>query len=135
MTETVELVGETAAEVRVPGEFPVVERRVGFECSSGEWIEREYRGVELEPVLERVSLPDETTHLRVTAGDGHVACPAVGDALAGILATERDGSPRFVAPGIAGPRATKGVQQVEAVALDPDDDPTEFEEVPPDARE
>lgn len=135
MTETVELVGETAAEVRVPGGFPVVERRVGFECSSGEWIEREYRGVELERVLAAVSLPDETTHFRVTAGDGHVACPAVTDALAGILATGRDGAPRFVAPGIAGPRAIKRVQRVEALALDPGEDPDEFEEIPPDARE
>lgn len=36
---SIELVGETARSVRVPNGYPVVERRIGFECASGEWIE------------------------------------------------------------------------------------------------
>jgi len=132
---SVELVGEGTETVSVPNGFTVVDRRIGFECASGDWIERDYRGVEVEEVLDGVSLPDETTHLLVSARDGHVACPAVLDALDGLLATERDGAPRFVAPGIAGPRAIKRVERIEAVTLEPGDDPEEYERVPPDAQE
>ena len=132
---SVELVGADTESVRVPNGFAVVDRRIGFECASGDWIERDYRGVEVEDVLDDVALPAETTHLLVTARDGHVACPAVLDALDGLLATERGGAPRFVAPGIAGPRAIKRVQRIEAVTLDPAEDPEDYERVPPDAQE
>lgn len=129
----IELGGETATTVTVPGEFPVVERRIAFRCSSGERIERDYAGVPVDAVVGTVELPGETTHVRVSAGDGHVACLAVADALDGLLAMERDGAPRFVAPGIAGPRAIKRVREMETITLAPGDDPEDFEGVPPDA--
>jgi len=131
---TVDVVGETGAAVTVPGEFDLVDRQVAFRCASGDRIERTYCGVPVEDVLATVDLPGETTHLRVTARDGHVACLAVTDALDGVLALERAGAPRLVAPGIAGPRAIKRVHMMEAVALAADDDPEDLERVPPDVR-
>lgn len=122
-----------ATTVTIPGTFPVVEREIGFECASGEWIERTYDGVPFAAVASTVDLPGDTTHLRVTARDGHVACLAVGDVLDGILAIEGSGTPRLVAPGIAGPRAIKRVQRIEALSLPPETDPERFERVPPDA--
>lgn len=130
----IELHGETHASVTVPGKFPVVARRIGFRCASGEWIERTYTGVPAETVLATVALPDATTHVHGTARDGHVAWLAVTDVLDGLLAVERGESPRFVAPGIAGPRAIKRVRGMESLVLEPDEDPEDFEHVPPTPR-
>lgn len=135
METAIQIVGETTETVRVPDGFPIEERHIGFECSSGEWIERDYRGVAVADVLDAVALPEETTHLRVRAADGHVACPAVVDALEGLVVTAGEDVPRFVAPGVIGPRAIKRVRRIEAVALSGGEDPTEFETVPPDSRE
>jgi hypothetical protein len=130
---TVELVGETATTVTLPGSLPVVDRQVAFECASGETIERSYRGVPVRAVLSWVDLPGETTHLLVGARDGHVACVSVPDALDGVLALDGSGGPRLVAPGILGPRAIKRVERLEAVVLAGDEDPEDLERVPPDA--
>lgn len=132
---TVEFVGSATTTVEIPNGIPVVEHRIGFECSSGEWIERDYRGVRVDRVLEAVPVPEETTHLVVSADDGHVACPAIWDALDGLLATGERRSPRFVAPGIAGPRAIKGVERIEAIVLASEAEPESLERIPPDAEE
>jgi DMSO/TMAO reductase YedYZ molybdopterin-dependent catalytic subunit len=135
METAIDIVGETTAAVDVTDGFPTEERRMGFECSSGDWIERDYRGVAVADVLDTVALPEETTHLRVTAADGHVACPAIVDALEGLIVTAGEDVPRFVAPGVIGPRTIKRVRRIEAVALSGEEDPTEFETVPPDSQE
>jgi hypothetical protein len=130
----VDVVGETDASVTLPGDFSIIDRQIAYQCSSGERIERRYRGVPVEAVMGTVALPGETTHIRVRARDGHVACIAITDALDGILGLDEAGAPRLVAPGIAGPRAIKRIHLMEAVALAADDDPEDFERVPPEVQ-
>ena len=118
--------------------YPTETREVSFECSSGDVITGTWRGIPLVSVLRACSLPDETTHVLITARDGHRCCLAVGQAFDALLAYERvdgpsdsDGIPRLLVPGIAGPRTLKWVTTIEPMALDPGEDPQEYEPLPP----
>lgn len=117
-------------------------RDVTFECSSGELLSGRWRGIDLGGVLESLPLPDETTHLLVEARDGHRTCLQIGDAFDGLLAFDRlddrpDGKapegelPRLLLPGLEGPRTLKWVATMEPIHLEPDEDPADFEPVPP----
>lgn len=118
---------EAAAE-----RFEVTTRTIGFECASGDWLESEWTGVPLDPVLEAASMPPETTHVLVEAADGYRACVAVR-ALAGAMvaydAVDRPASdfPRFVSPSVVGPRAVKDLASVRPAELQPHEDPEDYE--------
>lgn len=118
---------ETAAE-----QFEVRTRTIGFECASGDWLEAEWTGVPLDPVLEAASLPPATTHVLAEAADGYRVCVAVWD-LAGAMvaydANDRPASdfPRFVSPAVDGPRAVKNLASVRSVELAPHEDPEDYE--------
>lgn len=109
----------------------MVTRCIGFECSSGRWIEHEWTGIPINRLLSAADAPPESTHVKVEATDGHTACVALPAALDGLLALEQGGErlagPRFVAPGIAGPRAVSDVTSLEFLHLSPDDDPKDHE--------
>lgn len=110
-------------------------RPVEIECSSGDRSLSRWHGFPLGGLLEAADVPDATTHVVVEGADGHRTCTAIDDALAGLLAFERDGDPleqpRYVAPDIEGSSTVKGVIRLEAKVLSPDDDPSTFETLPP----
>lgn len=120
---------ETAAE-----RFEVTTQAIGFECASGNWIESEWTGVPLDPVLRAASIPSETTHVLVEAADGYRACVAVRDLAGAMVAYDavdrpaRD-TPRFVSPSVGGPRAVKNLASVRPVELEPHQDPEDYEEL------
>jgi hypothetical protein len=131
--------GETPARLpqsveAAAARFEVTTRTVGFECSSGTWLESEWTGVSLEPVLEVATIPPATTHVLVGAADGYRACVAVR-ALAGAMvaygAVDRPESdfPRFVSPSVVGPRAVKNLASLRPVELDPTEEPADYEEL------
>lgn len=106
-------------------------RTIGFECSSGRWIEHEWTGVPIDRLLSLATVDPETTHVVITAADGHTACVDLPAALDGMLALKEDGErlegPRFVSSGIGGPRAVSEVVALEPIELSPDEDPTDHE--------
>ncbi|WP_136718272.1 molybdopterin-dependent oxidoreductase [Halorientalis salina] len=115
-------------------QFEATTRTIGFECASGDWLEAEWTGVPLDPVLEAASIPPETTHVLVAATDGYRACVAVwdlGGAMLAYDAVDRPTSdfPRFVSPSVDGPRAVKNLASVRPVELDPHEDPQDYEEL------
>jgi DMSO/TMAO reductase YedYZ molybdopterin-dependent catalytic subunit len=135
---TIEVVGERTVSIAlptVPG-LPHVERECTIVCASGDRTTARWWGVEVLPLLDRADAPVETTHLRVHSDDGYCACVALRNATTALLAVERDGqsldevdayATRLVGPSISGERAVKGVTRIEAVVLDPGDDPTDRE--------
>lgn len=131
--------GETPASLPASIEaaserFKVTTRTIGLECASGDWLESEWTGVPLDPVLGAASIPPETTHVLVEAADGYRACVAVRD-LAGAMiaydAVDRPTTdfPRFVSPSVGGPRAVKNLVSVRPVELEPHEDPEDYEEL------
>ena len=113
------------------GSFERVTRTIGFECTSGRWIEHEWTGIPIDRLLAAAAGPAEATHIVVEAADGHTACIDLPSALEGLLAVERDGQrldgPRFVSPRITGPRAVSEVARIDPVALAADERPTDRE--------
>lgn len=99
-----------------------VQREIGFDCTSGRHINAMWTGFPIVPLIESVGISDGTTHLIIESRDDQRGCIPITNALEGILAFTRDGEilegPRFVAQGIAGPRAVKLVRRIEAVELD-----------------
>ncbi len=129
-------------EVTVTGDdlaaLPSRERAVRIDCNSGDHYTAVWRGVEVSALLELASVPGDTTHLLVESEDGYRVCVDVETALDALLAFFRDGRPlaevadhesRFVAAGVDGPRTTKDVATLEAVALSPAEDPERLEEL------
>ncbi|MFC7044682.1 molybdopterin-dependent oxidoreductase [Halobacteriaceae archaeon GCM10025711] len=119
-------------------DLPVAETDHLFRCASGRPIQSEWVGVDAWSLLEAAAVPDDTTHLVVESADGYRVCIPVGPALDGVVAFTRDGTPigddnpyssRFVAPGVDGPHAAKGVARIEALALGPHDDPESLENI------
>jgi DMSO/TMAO reductase YedYZ molybdopterin-dependent catalytic subunit len=119
--------------------LPVVERSCTVTCASGERTTGRWTGVPVAELVLRVAAPDRTTHLRIGGGDGYRACVPVAAALDGLVAYARDDTPlartepyamRFVAPGVDGARLVKAPRRVEALALDPDEDPERLERLP-----
>lgn len=122
----------------VLADMPTVDRTIEIVCNSGDRHTETWTGVRIGDVLERVSLPSAATHLLVTAADGYQICVALETARDGVLALVCDGRPirddrsyesRFVAADIDGPRTAKDVDRLEAIALDPSTDPTEYETI------
>jgi len=120
---------EAAAE-----QFEAATRTIGFECASGDWLEAEWTGVPLDPVLNAASLPPETTHVLAEAADGYRACVAVWDldgAMVAYDAADRPDVdfPRFVSPEVDGPRAIKNLASIRPVELAPHEDPQDYEDL------
>jgi len=162
MTETGSAEGDLDERLRIEGtstrsipwdgiaaryEQALVCERVGFECASGDWIERAYVGVSAFEILTDADLPAETTHFRLEAVDGIAACIPVdavehallvladrpGETTAGIdpATVTIDGPyPRFVSPDIVGPRAIKQLAVIEPLSLDAGEEPNDYESLP-----
>lgn len=118
--------------------LPTAERRIEVVCDSGDRWEARWRGVPFPALVDRASVPDDTTHLLVESADGYRVCVDVPTALDGLLALARDGralsdvepyESRFLAPGLPGPRTVKDVVRVEAVRLEPGADPDAYEDL------
>lgn len=135
--ESVTVVGERTVTVPLGGMGggPAVETADWtFRCASGDEISGPWTGVGVAELLDRAEAPADTTHLAVESADGYWACVPVAAALDGLLAVERDGrscegAPRFVAPGVDGPRTVKRVARLAPLALSPDADPEDREEL------
>lgn len=113
------------------GTLATVTRTIGFECTSGRWIEHEWTGIPVERLLADSDASGTATHVIVEAADGHTACPSLTAAVTGLLAIRQDDEPlvgpRFVSPDITGPRAVSDVIRLELVRLAPDEDPGDYE--------
>lgn len=119
---------------RAAERFEVTTRTVGFECASGDWLEAEWTGVPLWPVLEAASIPPETTHVLAEAADGYRACVpvrALAEAMVAYDAVDRPAGdfPRLVSPSVGGPRAVKNLASVRPVELEAHEDPEDYEEL------
>lgn len=113
-------------------EVELVEKRLQFDCTSGRTISASWLGVPLLELVETATgIPGETTHLVLTSSDGQTACISIAEAQGGLLATESNGdrleAPRFVASGIAGPRAVKAVESIDPVTLEAHESRDEYE--------
>jgi DMSO/TMAO reductase YedYZ molybdopterin-dependent catalytic subunit len=108
-----------------------VDQSVSYDCLSEGRRNADWWGVPVADLVDAVDVPEETTHLVVESRDGYRSCVSVDVALEGLLALERDGAslqhPRFLAPGIEGPRAVKDVAALTPVSLDPEEDRSEYE--------
>lgn len=113
---------------------PVAERRIHFRCHSGRRIGGTWRGIPALELVERLDPPPDATHLLVESEDGYRACVPMRRALEGLLAVELDGrpldGPRFVAPGLSGPRSVRDVTRVAARSLDSHESPSDYERFP-----
>lgn len=134
-TRSVQIDGAAPIEVDCDGpieeEWSVVRDSLGFECSSGDWIEREWVGIPVLELLEAADVPGETTHVQFFSNDGDRACVGLADLEDAILAVgDADGSPRLVSPHVIGPRSIKNLARVRPLALAPGEDREEYEELP-----
>lgn len=130
---------ETTLDASHLADIPWREHHVDVSCDTTEDDHAAtWAGVSLLDALESVGVPDDTTHVAVTAHDGYRVCIALTDAIDAIIALTKDGEPltdaadyetRLVAPTIGGTRTVKDVARIEPVALDPDDSPESLEEV------
>lgn len=143
LPEPIRILGDGTAPIDADtlATLPIDEREIEIVCSTGDRYTERWQGVAIMDVLETeaaaaASIPAETTHLLVESADGHRACVALEDALDGLLAFGRDGTPlgaeadydsRFVAPGLTGPRTVKDVVRIEATTLEPGEDPESYE--------
>jgi hypothetical protein len=125
--------GDTLSELLEDPGVGTVERRLGYDCLSGDHVDATWRGVPVGDLLDAVDPPGETTHVVVESTDGYRGCVGVGVAVEGMIALERDGhtldGARFLAPGVEGPRAVKQVVSLDPVSLDPGEDRAEYETV------
>jgi len=113
------------------GEWTLVRDTIGFECSSGEWLDSEWTGVPVFELLEAAGAPAETTHVRFESVDGDAACVPLADLDGAIVAVGGDPTlPRFVSPHVVGPRTVKDLSRVRPLALAPEEDRTEHEQLP-----
>ena len=114
------------------------ERDVRIDCNSGDHYTATWRGVSLADALELATVPGETTHVVVASSDGYTVCVDVETAADALLAFFQDGRPlaavesyesRFVTDGVDGPRTTKDVERIEAVALEGGEEPAAYEDL------
>lgn len=125
-----------------PAEVPastLVQRTISVRCSSGSIIGSTWRGISFETLFsDEETIAPDTTHLLIESEDGYRVCVDIVTAFGGLVAFYRDGDPmverfghesRFVAPGIAGPRAIKDVQSIEPIELGPEEHPESYEEL------
>ncbi|RKD97709.1 molybdopterin-dependent oxidoreductase [Halopiger aswanensis] len=138
LSSSIRLVGEeeTTIDGAALAALPLEERECEIVCATGDRYTEPWYGVPVLEVLERASVPPETTHLLVESADGYRACVAVDTALEGLLALGKNGRPladagdyetRFVAVGADGPRTVKDVARIEALTLEPGADPEAYE--------
>ncbi|AEH37307.1 molybdopterin-dependent oxidoreductase [Halopiger xanaduensis] len=138
LSSSIRLVGEetTTVDGDSLASLPLQERECEIVCATGDRYTETWYGVPVLELLERASVPPETTHLLVVSGDGYRACVAVETALEGLLALGKNGRPladasdyetRFVAVGADGPRTVKDVGRIEAMTLEPGEDPEAYE--------
>lgn len=132
----IQVFGESSLEFTVdsPPEWAresLGRRSVGFECASGDWIEREYEALPAMAVLERVDLPGDTTHVQLESRDGYRACVPVAALVDAVIALgDENGHPRFVSPAVIGPRAIKDLASIRPLSLDAPEDPEAYERLP-----
>ena len=139
-TWTIEVVG--AEDMAVFDEdalrsLPTVEKSIAYDCASEGRRMARWVGVPIIDLLEAAGVDGEVTHLGLSARDGHGAVVAVEEAVAGLIALEAfagsdstadwtpDGCPRLVAPGLSAARTVKGVQRIDAMQSEPDEEPAE----------
>lgn len=116
------------------------EQTLVVSCASGNQYEATWGGVNLVDALERAGIPDDTTHVIVTAADGYQVCIDLRAAFDATIALTRDGTPiadieayhsRLVSPRIEGTRTTKGIVRIEPMALAPGTAPESVEVLEP----
>jgi len=115
--------------------WPVVRDSRGFECASGEWLEREWTGIPAPELLEAAEPPSETTHVQLESADGYRACVPLLDLADAIVAVgEGEEVPRFVSPHAVGPRNIKNLARIRPLCLAPADDRERYENLPIDGK-
>lgn len=150
MTDHEQFVQSLSSPIRVVGEecvtvlpdeladLPIRTREIEIVCDSGDRHTDRWQGVPVLALLDRASVPDETTHLLVESADGYRVCVDVEAALEGLVAFARNGDPldavadhesRFVSSGTAGPRTAKDVRRIETRSLSPGEDPNSYEQL------
>lgn len=106
-------------------------RTAGFECASGDWIEREYVAFPVPALFEAAALPADTTHILLESAGGYRACvPITATADAVIAVGDGPGKPRFVSPDVVGPRAMKRLETISPCSLGSHEDPERYERLP-----
>ncbi|MFB6132387.1 MAG: molybdopterin-dependent oxidoreductase [Halanaeroarchaeum sp.] len=139
---SIEVVGErtVSLDADVLSSLQTATKRASVVCATGHREVATWTGVDVAGLCELVDAPPETTHVLLDSHDDYRMAVPIADALDGLLAFERDGSPldemapydnRFVAPAVDGARDVKGVRRVEFHALDPSSDPDALENVEP----
>lgn len=116
---------------REAGDWTIVRDTLGFECASGDWIEREWVGIPVFELLTAAEVPGTTTHIQLISADGARACvplTALDDAI--IAIGESDGLPRFVSPHVIGPRTVKNLSRIRPLALTPSESREAYEQLP-----
>ena len=106
-------------------------RTVGFECASGDWIEREYEAFPVSALIEAATFPADTTHVVLESVGGYRACvplTAIADAV--IAVGDGPEKPRFVSPDVVGPRAMKKLESITPRSLAAHEDPEPHERLP-----
>ncbi|NHN49168.1 molybdopterin-dependent oxidoreductase [Halostella sp. JP-L12] len=131
---TVEVVGEkrlaltrTDLDAR-----PTVERECTVVCATGDRTAASWTGVPVPDLLVSAGAPPVTTHLRLTSDSGYRVHVEIATALDALVALARDGEDlvdagpgtRFVGPGVDGEQSVKELARIEAVSLDPGEDPS-----------
>ncbi|MFB6085481.1 MAG: molybdopterin-dependent oxidoreductase [Halodesulfurarchaeum sp.] len=138
----VTVVGETEFTItpETRGSLKVGTETVEIVCATGSSYTADWRGPTMTSLFEAASVPPETTHVVVESADGYRVVVPVPEAIGGILSYLKDGEPigesqayvnRFVAPGTEGARDIKGVARIEAVELEPSEDPEALENLFP----
>ncbi|MFC4541811.1 molybdopterin-dependent oxidoreductase [Halosolutus amylolyticus] len=138
LTSPIRIVGEERVTVSPPelADLPIRSREFEIVCDSGDRHTDRWQGVPVLDLLERASVPAETTHLLVESTDGYRVCIDVEAALEGLVAVARNGEPltavadyesRFVSAGTRGPRTAKDVWRIEPRSLSPGEDPDVYE--------
>lgn len=123
---------ETLAECE---SFPIERCEVPLQCHTGRDLGESWRGIPVGDLIAAAAMPDETTHLLVKGDGDYRTCLEIGDAFESILAYEcngnslgdEPGTTRLIGPSIDSTHSVKAVRRIEAVHLDPDEDPTELE--------
>ena len=111
--------------------WPVVRDSRGFECASGEWIEREWAGIPALELVEAAAMPGATTHVQLESVDGYRACVPLLDLEDALVAVgDGEGFPRFVSPYVVGPRNIKNLSRIRPLCLGPADDRERYENLP-----
>jgi len=147
---SIQIAGEEGLVVpwaEIPGRWAdtISRQRIGFECSSGDWIERTWVGIPIFEALDEAKLPPETTHVRMESVDGIAVCIPVSDLDGAVIALadgDNEGTacgsdigitedyPRFVSSSVVGPRAVKQLSVIEPLSLAAGEDRNEYESLP-----